>query len=301
MIWRTPKYTGPERRTRQRPRRRPLRVLLLLLWLAVAGYGAAVVWLMTQETRIVFQAIQTLGDGRPPFPYEQIDLPRADGAHQFAWRMRHGDTSDGPWVLYLHGNPSTIASSVNISHYRLLRDAGLNILAPEYRGFGGLDGSPTEAGLRADARAAYDYLRETMNLAPARIVFYGWSLGSAVAVDLAAQVQAAAVIVEAAPASLVDINQQRYPFFPVRLIMRSRFESIRTIDRVSAPLLFLHSRDDEVIAIAEGRRLFDAALGHKRFVELRGGHVGAIDVDGEQMSAAIRSFLRDHGLLASAP
>ena len=92
-----------------------------------------------------------------------------------------GDSDDGPWALYLHGNAATIASNINISHYRQLRRVGLNVLAPEYRGFGGLDGPPTEAALGADARAAYDYLRGTRGIAASRIVIYGWSLGSAVA------------------------------------------------------------------------------------------------------------------------
>jgi fermentation-respiration switch protein FrsA (DUF1100 family) len=274
MNWRTATYHGPERRKSERWRPRPVRVLLALLALVVVGYAAVVLWLITQEGRLVFQAGRTLAAGRPAFPYEQIDLPRADGARQFAWVMR-GDSDDGPWALYLHGNAATIASNINISHYRQLRRVGLNVLAPEYRGFGGLDGPPTEAALGTDARAAYDYLRGTRGIAPSRIVIYGWSLGSAVAVTLASQVEEGAVILEGAPASLVDIGRRRYPFFPIRLIMRNPFESIRRIDQVRSPILFLHSPDDAVIPISEGRRLFDAAPGEKEFVEVRGGHVEA--------------------------
>ena len=142
-MWRQPRYTGPERRKTRRWRPRPLRVLLSLLILLAAGYVAGVVWLMTQETRLVFQAGATLGAGRPSFPFEQIDLPRSDGARQFAWRMPLDHADRAPWVLFLHGNAATIASNVNISHYRLLRAVGLNTLAPEYRGFSGLAGTPT--------------------------------------------------------------------------------------------------------------------------------------------------------------
>jgi uncharacterized protein len=296
VIWRTPKYTGPERRKTPRKRRRPLRTLLLLLWLAVAGYAAGVVWMMVQETRIVFQAVETMGEGRPPFDYEQIDLPREDGARQIAWVMQHEDPN-APWVVYLHGNPSTIASSVNISHYARLRGLGLHILAPEYRGFAGLDGSPTETGLAEDAAAAYRYLRSVRHVPPSRIVLYGWSLGSAVAIGVASRVDTAAVILEGAPASLVEMTQRRYPFFPVRLLMRNRFESIATIRRITAPLLFLHSAEDAVVPIDEGRRLFAAAGHEKTFVEVRGGHVHAIDEDGERIAAAVRSFLREHGVI----
>ncbi len=297
MIWPKPKYIGPERRKARRWRPRPLRVLLSLLILAAAGYGVAIVWLITQETRIVFQAGRTLAPSRPAFPYEQIDIPRVGGARQFAWLMRRGDSDEGPWMLYLHGNAATIASKVNISHYAQLRALGLNLLAPEYRGFSGLDGVPTEAVLDADARAAYDHLRVTRNIPPERIVIYGWSLGAAVAVGLASRTEQAAVILEGAPASLVDIGQRRYPLFPIRLIMRNPFDAIRNIERIHSPMLFLHAADDAVIPISEGRRLFDAARGDKTFVEVRGGHVTASEGDTERFYGAIRQFLQGHGHL----
>jgi dipeptidyl aminopeptidase/acylaminoacyl peptidase len=299
MIWRAPRYSGPERRRQQRWRPRPLRVMLTLLVLAAMGYGAAVLYLVSQETRLVFQAGRTLSVWRPEFPFEQIDVPRADGARQFAWIMEEPGGTDAPWVLFLHGNAATIAAKVNIAHYTQLRRLGLNVMAPEYRGFGGLDGIPTEAGLAADARAAYDYLRTSRKVPPSRLVIYGWSLGSAVAVTLASEVDAAGLILEGAPASLVNIREQQYPFFPVRLLMRNPFESISRIDRVRAPKLFLHSPEDAVIPISEGRRLFAAARGDKTFVEVHGGHVNATTVDTEHFYGAIRSFLATHHLAAS--
>lgn len=299
MTWRNPKYGGPERRLQPRWRPRPVRLILALLLIAAMGYAAAVLYLITQETRLVFQAGQTLSTARPSFPYEQIDVPRSDGARQFAWLMRSGASDNGTWVLFLHGNAATIASRVNIAHYSELRNLGVNVLAPEYRGFGGLAGLPTEKVLAADARAAYDYLRTTRKVAPSRLVIYGWSLGSAVAVSLASEVEAAAVILEGAPASLVDIGQERYPFFPVRLLMRNPFESIHRIDRIRAPLLFLHSPEDAIIPIAEGRRLYDAARSEKSFVEVRGGHVDATNVDTQRFYGAIRTFLAKQRLIAN--
>jgi uncharacterized protein len=296
----SPQYKGPERRKTARWRPRPIRVLLTLLVLVALGYAGAVIWLMTQETRLLFQAGATLGPNRPPVPFEQIDVPRADGRRQFAWLMPRNASDGSPWVLFLHGNAATVASNVNISHYRLLRTAGLNVLAPEYRGFSGLEGTPTEDALATDARAAYDYLRGPGHVPASRIVVYGWSLGSAVAVRLAADVDEAAVILEGAPASIADVGQQQYPFFPIRLVMRSKFESFRRIDRIHAPLLFLHSPEDVVIPIAEGRRLYDAARGDKTFVEVRGGHVYASEVDESHFVSAISTFLGHHGLSPTA-
>lgn len=260
------------------------------------GYGAAVIWLITQETRLVFQAGSTLAPSRPEFPYERVDLPHNDGTQQFAWMMRQRPSDDGSWVLFLHGNAATIASRVNIARYAGLRKLGVNVLAPEYRGFAGLDGVPTESSLTADARSAYNYLL-SRGIAPSRVVIYGWSLGSAVAVNLAAKVDEAGVILEGAPASLVDIGRWRYPFFPIRLIMRNPFDSIRKVDTVHAPILFIHSPEDTIVPISEGRRLYEAARSRKTFVEVKGGHINAASEDPDRFFGAIRAFLAQHHLI----
>jgi pimeloyl-ACP methyl ester carboxylesterase len=271
---------------------------LVAVTILLTAYLAALALLMSQETALVFQAGRPLGEARPAFPFEQVSIDRSDGARQFAWTMRAPGES-GTWVLFLHGNSATIASRVNIARYGQLRALGLHVFAPEYRGFGGLDGVPTEATLAADAGAAYEHLRQRLGVPADRIVIYGWSLGSAVAVATAASLPQAAVILEGAPASLVDIGQQQYPFFPIRMIMRNRFESIASIDRIHSPLLFLHSPEDAVIPIREGRRLYEAARAPKRFVEVRGGHIYANDVDRAVFEDAIRAFLAGLGLIAT--
>jgi pimeloyl-ACP methyl ester carboxylesterase len=296
MIWRPPKYTGPERRKAPRCRPRPLRALLFLLAVVVIGHTVGVLTLVNGETTLVLEAGQTLGDARPPFPYMQIDLPRNDDRRQFAWVMPR-EQPGGPWVLYLHGNASTLASTVNISHYRELRHAGLNVMAPEYRGFAGLDGVPTESALEADARTAYDYLRFIRKIPPGQIVVYGWSLGSAVAVDLAAAIDEGAVILEGAAASASAMSARRYPLFPMRLLMRNGFDPVGNVGRIRAPMLFIHGIDDEVVPRSEGRRLFEAVQSDKRFLELRGGHVTVIDANASAFSDTVRQFVGEHGLL----
>ena len=266
----------------------------MLLFLSALAYGAVVVWLLAQETRLVFAAGSTLSASRPPFPYEHVDLPRSDGLAQFAWAMTAPDPESRAWVVYLHGNASTVASQVNISHYTVLRAAGLNVLAPEYRGFGGLPGTPTEKALQADAAAAYDYLRVTRRVPPESIVLYGWSLGAAVAVDLASRFPPPALMLEGAPASLLDLTARHYPLFPLRLFVRSSFDPIRRIGRIAAPVLVLHAAADEVIPIEEGRRLFAAARGAKAFLELEGSHVTAVQTSAPAVEAAVRTFLATH-------
>jgi len=236
------------------------------------------------------------GDLRPALPFEEVRIDAETGA-QPAWIVRAPSASDTrPWVIYFHGNDANIASRLNILHYEQLAKLGLNVIAPEYRGFAGLHGTPSEEGLAHDARAAYDYLRHQLRVEPRQIVIYGWSLGSAVAVTLASQADEAAVVLEGAPASIVDIGAQRYPFFPIRWLIRNPFESIVRISSVGSPLLFLHSPEDTIVPIAEGRRLFAAAAPPKQFVEVSGGHVYASEKD-PRFFNAVATFLRAHRLL----
>ena len=164
---------------------------------------------MANETRIVFQGGHPLGTARPAQPFEQFEVPRTDGVRQIAFVMPHGgDAAALPWVLYLHGNAATIGSRQNISRCEHLRALGLNVLAIEYRGYAGLDGVPSEATVTADARAGYEYLRTSRKAPAERIIIYGWSLGAAIAVDLASSVGQGAVVLEGAPASLVAIGER---------------------------------------------------------------------------------------------
>jgi fermentation-respiration switch protein FrsA (DUF1100 family) len=256
------------------------RSVVSLLVLFLVAYAAAMAWLVANETRLVFAAGRPLGDLRPAPPFEAVDVPGSSGPRQLMWVMRASSEPDAkPWVIFLHGNDANVASRMNITHYEGLRRIGLNVVAPEYRGFGGVEGVPTESGIESDARAAYNAMSERLHVDPRKVVIYGWSLGSAVAVDLASHVGGAAVILEGAPASVVAIGQQRYPIFPVRLLIRNPFESILKIGAVKAPKLFLHSRGDTIIPIEEGRRLFDAAPQPKEWVEVTGGHVHAAEKD----------------------
>jgi uncharacterized protein len=279
------------------------RALALLVALVVVVYAAAIAHLMTQETELIFRTSVARADHRPPFPYRQIDLPRTDGAQQFAWIMERekgeGKRESGEgtgeheelWILYLHGNASTIASRMNVAHYRRLRGLGVNLLAPEYRGYPGLPGVPSEASVAEDARAAYAYLRTQQQVPANRVVVFGWSLGAAIAVDLASNVEARAVILEGAPASIADIGQNQYPYFPIRMIIRNPFDVIHKVARIRAPLLFLHSPEDTIVPFAEGRRLFEAATSPKRFVEVRGGHIEASETDHEVFYGAVKEAL----------
>ena len=274
-----------------------MRVLGGVLALAAVVYLGAIAWLVTHETQLVFRADVPFDARRPAQPYQVVEERGSDGPRRRAWVMpAPAAAADAPWVVYLHGNDANLASRMNVLHYERLRALGVNVLAPEYRGYGGVVGVPSERGLAEDASYWYEYLRTQKHVDSRHIVIYGWSLGSAVAVTLAAHVQEAAVILEGAPASVAAIGQQRYPIFPVRLLIHNPFESILRVGAIDAPKLFLHSPEDAVVPIGEGRRLFAAAAAPKQFVEVAGGHVYASERD-PHFFPAIQTFLRAQHLL----
>jgi fermentation-respiration switch protein FrsA (DUF1100 family) len=272
------------------------RILAAVVAILLVAYAGVLAYLVLNEREIVFRPVATLDARRPQAPFEQVSLTRTDGTREPVWIMRRADAAEAPWLIFLHGNDATIGARLNILHYERLRALGLNVLAPEYRGFAGTGGIPSERGVDDDARTAYDYARSTLGVPAERIIIFGWSLGSAVAVDLASRVPEAAVVLEGAPASLVDIGSMRYPYVPVRLLMRNPFESIVRVGHITAPMLFLHSPADAVVPIDEGRRLFAAVRSPKQFVEVAGGHVYAAERDPTFFSH-VGAFLHAHGVL----
>ena len=264
----------------------------LLTAIAVA-YVLLLLVLRLSEFRLIYAPGPRRLDPPPPsLAPERVRIPSADGVTLVAWIIRADPTDTrARWLLICHGNAGNLSNAGRPDHYARLRALGLNLLAFDYRGYGESDGEPSERGLYADVGAAYRYLRDVVGVPPGRIVLFGHSLGSAVAVDLATREPAAGLVLDGAVASVVGRAQEVYPYVPVRWIARSRYASIEKIARVRMPKLFLHARADEVIPFAHGRRLFEAAAEPKTFVTLRGGHGDAFDVDSATYFGAIRGFL----------
>jgi hypothetical protein len=168
----------------------------------------------------------------------------------------------------------------------------VNLFAYDYRGFGASDGVPSEAGVYADAQAAYRYLTDSLQVPPSRIILFGHSLGTGVTIELARHAPAAGMIVEDAYTSVADRGQEAFPFLPIKLIAASRFASIEKVGDLHLPKLFLHARNDSTIPIAHGRKVFAAAAEPKTFVELNGGHADAYTVDRDRYYGAIGAFIR---------
>ena len=268
------------------------RVLLGLFSLAIVAYGAIVMWFSRHESDLLYFPEKALESSPEMFGmvYGKIQVPSTDSAQLVCWIIPSADTST-LWLLYLHGNAGNIAKTGYVEHYAQLHRLGLNILAVDYRSYGESSGHPSEQGLYDDARAAYGYLTSMQHVPPERIVVYGYSLGSAVAIDLVGRVPSAGLIVEGAFTSITDVGAELYPLIPVHWLAKSRFSSMEKISAITVPKLFLHARDDQTIPIRFGRRLFDMAREPKTFLEVKGNHESAHNVDAPLFYAGIRQFL----------
>ena len=178
-----------------------------------------------------------------------------DGLSLIVWYAPPAGAGDFV-VLYLHGNGGNIA-------YRARRilgfaELGWGVMLPEYRGYGGNPGTPSEKGLLLDARAAYARL-VSMGTAPERILLWGESLGTGLAVHLAAEHGVACLLLESPYTSMTDLGRWHMPWLPVRLLLRDRFDSLRRIGAVRAPILVMQGGRDTIVPPEMGRRLLAAA------------------------------------------
>ena len=194
---------------------------------------------------------------------------------------------DRPVVLYLHGNGGAL--SHRAERFRTLTADGTGLVAVDYRGYGGSSGRPTEAGLLVDAETAYGFA--AAHYPAARIALWGESLGTGVAVALAAERPIGRLVLEAPFTSAVDLAARRYPFVPVRWLMKDQFRSDLRIAAVAAPLLVLHGARDTIVPIEYGERLFGLAREPKRFVRFAQGEHEYLDRFGAL--AAVETFLGD--------
>ena len=215
--------------------------------------------------------------------FADVTIATADGERIVAWWKP--PEPGRATLLYFHGNGGSLLNRRDRA--RLLTADGRGLLLVSYRGYSGSTGSPTEEGLREDARAAYAWLAERVE--PRRIVLYGESLGSAVAVHLAAERPVGGVILDAPFTSATDVARLHYWYAPVDLLLFDRHRSVEAIGGLKAPLLVLHGDRDGIVPIDLGERLFDAAPEPKRFVRLPGvDHVSTLEGGG---LGPVRDFL----------
>ena len=277
---------------------------MTILLAVLVGVGLLVIWVRWMETRMLYYPVRVI-EATPAqrgWRFEDVRFTAADGARLHGWLVPvdgdSGAVHPRLTLLLLHGNAGNI--SHRLEKLAILRELGVDVLILDYRGYGESEGRPDEAGTYLDARAGYEHLVRTRRLDPRTIVLFGESLGSAVAAHLATEAEVGGVVLEESFTSMADVAQRLFPFLPVRWAMRSRYDTLGRIGRVSAPLLILHSRDDEYFPFRHAERLAAAAR-KPTVVELRGGHNDAFLVSRPDYRRGLAAFFATVASQAGAP
>ncbi len=248
-------------------------MLMRILVMALVIYVALALVIFLFQSRLIFlphvagrDVVET--PARMGLEYSEVELTTADGERLHGWWLPHEQPR--ATLLFQHGNAGNI--SHRLDSLRIFHELGLNVFIYDYRGYGRSTGSPSEEGLYADARAAWQWLTEEQGIAGREVVLFGRSMGGAVAAKLATEVEAGGLIVESSFSSVPDIASELYWWLPVRWLARIKFPTLDLVAAADEPLLVVHSPDDEIIPFQHGQRIFDAAEGPRTLLELQGDH-----------------------------
>lgn len=255
-------------------------VVVRVLAVVVIGLLLAVSAIWVFQRRLIYLPA---GDpGAPPVGWEAVTLETADGLALGGWhRAPHGD---GPVVLVFNGNGGNRGGRIGLG--ARLAAEGLGVLLFDYRGYGGNPGSPSEAGLALDARAAADWLSEQY---PGRdVLYFGESLGAAVAVELAADRPPAALLLRSPFTSLPDAAGVHYPFLPVGLLLWDDYPSLDRIAILPVPVTVVAGSADSIIPLEQSRAIYEAAANPVEWIVVDGAdHNDAALAEGPDVVSAV--------------
>ena len=221
---------------------------------------------------------------------EPVAFDTLDGLRLGGWFFPATDEAQNGTVLVFNGNAGNRSYRVPLAAG--LRDQGFQVLLFDYRGFGGNPGTPTEAGLALDARAARDFLVRRRDVDASRLIYFGESLGTAVAAELAAEHPPAALILRSPFTSMADVGQYHYWWLPVRWLIRDRYATIDLIGKVQSPLLVIVGERDRIVPAEFSHRLYDAAAAPKTILSMPDADHNDYELlAGETMIEGIVKFL----------
>lgn len=199
---------------------------------------------------------------------DEVTLATGSNVKLISWFAR--PKNNRPTVLFFHGNAGAVSHRAYRFHELMAHGCGVFVLG--YPGYGGNAGEPSEANFHEASRLAYDYLRAS-GIESSDIIIYGESIGSGVAVQLAAEVSAKGLILEAPMSSAIDVAREHYPYLLVGLFLKDRYRSDEFIDKIDMPLLVIHGEQDAIIPLQLGKKLVDRAVEPKTLVVIEGaGH-----------------------------
>jgi fermentation-respiration switch protein FrsA (DUF1100 family) len=260
-----------------------------LIVLGALGAPLTALWLL--QRRLIYfpdTAVPAAGSMLPGA--QEITLRTADGLALGAWHVAPTGRDRGITVLVMPGNAGSRADRAPLA--RRLAAKGFAVLLLDYRGYGGNSGSPSENGLIIDARAARAYLVDH-GVAPERLIYFGESLGAAVAIRLAAEQPPAGLVLRSPFTDLAAVGARHYPLLPVRLLLRDRFPVTKLIGQVRVPVVVVYGSADTIVPPEQSAAVAAAAGGPVRAVEIAGAdHNDAALLESNELVAAVVDLAR---------
>ena len=223
---------------------------------------------------------------REPTEIEKIKITTKDNIDLTAW-FYNKNTDKFKTILFFHGNAGSLENrTYKLSHFKNLN---VNFLIIAWRGFSGNKGKPNEKGLYEDAESAVRWLK-LKGITEKNIILYGESLGTGVAIEIAQNKNYAGIILESPFTSMIDMGKKYYPFFPVRFLLKDKFESYKKITNISAPVLIIHGKVDKIVPFAMGKKMYELANEPKFFYSQEyGDHM--VDYD-EKLILVLKKFIQ---------
>jgi len=220
-----------------------------------------------------------------PTKIEKVKITTVDNIDLVAW-FYNKDIEKFKTILFFHGNAGSLENrTYKLNHFKNLN---VNFLIIAWRGFNGNDGKPNEVGLYRDAKSAIEWLN-SKGVTKENIILYGESLGTGVAVEVAQNKNYAGVILESPFTSMVNMGKKYYPFFPVRFLLKDKFESYKKINNIFVPVLIMHGKVDKIVPYDMGEKMYELANEPKFFYSQEyGDHM--IEYD-EKLLTALKKFI----------
>ena len=221
-----------------------------------------------------------------PTEIEKVKITTEDNIDLVAW-FYNKNIEKFKTILFFHGNAGSLKNrTYKLNHFKNL---DVNFLIIAWRGFNGNKGKPSELGLYKDAEGAIKWLK-LRGVIEKKIILYGESLGTGVAVEVAQNKNYAGVILESPFTSMVNIGEKHYPFFPVRFLLKDKFESHKKINNISIPILIMHGKVDKIVPFAMGQKMYELSNEPKFFYSQEyGDHM--IDYE-EKLLLTLKKFIQ---------
>jgi len=270
-------------------------VLTLIIWIIIIVAGVYVLFagfLFIFQSHYVYypEHIISADPSNIGLEFENVSFKTEDRVKLSGWFIPSEGASGV--ILFCHGNAGNI--SHRLESIQIFHRLGLNVFIFDYRGYGRSEGKPSEIGTYKDVEAVWQYLVEERQVSPNSIVVFGRSLGGAVAAWLANRHTPGALILESAFTSVPDIAARLYPYLPVRLLSRFKYNTAEYLDEVACPVLIVHSREDEIMPFSHGKQLFERARGPKEFLEISGTHNEGFITSEKRYIEGLNTFISEY-------